>query len=256
MGIIGVKNVAVGGYKFVGNLPQATKTLLQENKRLRDLLVGQYLDYRIAITKLKNSDNWGNLPVEVRQNIAKQENVLIDITDAKNIPNDNWGVPDNVFINGKTKQDILTIPKGERPLPETYLSSSYIQQHLEKFNDEGIVSRIVLKKDFDKYGVGKPDVGKTEFVSTKTEIDEILQLPISEQSRKLGIPVEQLQGGEVLRIDFKLSSKYKVEMSSGNEFGTNELWLPGGKLPGGNLEAIIRTEGMIKDIDYRVKTIF
>lgn len=44
-------------------------------------------------------------------------------------------------------------------------------------------------------------------------------------------------------------------MPTGNEFGTNNLWIPGGKLPEGNSEAIIKTEGMIKDIDYSVKEI-
>lgn len=42
-------------------------------------------------------------------------------------------------------------------------------------------------------------------------------------------------------------------MPCGNEFGANSLWLPGGKLPEGNLEAIIRTEGMVKDINYVIQ---
>ncbi|MDO5616080.1 MAG: hypothetical protein Q4G16_07810 [Cruoricaptor ignavus] len=237
MGIIGVKNVAVGGYKFVGNLPQATKTLLQENKRLRDLLVGQYLDYRIAITKLKNSDNWGNLPVEVRQNIAKQENVLIDITDAKNIPNDNWGVPDNVFINGKTKQDILTIPKGERPLPETYLSSSYIQQHLAKFN-EGAV-RFTSRAAFNKYATLGPDGG---FILPKDYLDDILKeangnLGIIEQ--KLGLEKGYLSSDDIMIVYIKRQNLTGLRMPSGNESGANPLWLPGGYTSGYIPEAVM-----------------
>lgn len=260
-GIIGIKNIVAGvptavngGYKFITTLNKETIALLQENKSLRDLLISHYLNYRISITKFQNSDEYVNLTNEVRQQIVAEKKMFSELTDAKNTAK--WGVVDDVFINGKTKDDILNIPKGSRPLPETYLSSSYIQQHLAKFEKEGIVSRIVLKKDFDRYGIGKPDAGKSEFVSTKSEIDEILKLPISEQSKKLSIPIEQLQGGQVLRIDFKLSNKYKVEMPSGNEFGTNELWLPGGELPDGNLEAIIKTEGMIKEVDYTVKTIF
>lgn len=31
----------------------------------------------------------------------------------------------------------------------------------------------------------------------------------------------------------------KLRMPSGNESGVNELWLPGGKLPNGKLEAVI-----------------
>ncbi|WOC53151.1 hypothetical protein BPO_p0068 (plasmid) [Bergeyella porcorum] len=44
-----------------------------------------------------------------------------------------------VFINGQTSEDILSIPKGQRPAPETYLNASYIREHLAKFEKEGIV---------------------------------------------------------------------------------------------------------------------
>lgn len=54
---------------------------------------------------------------------------------------------------------------------------------------------------------------------------------------KLGIPPTQLQEGALVRIDFKISDRYKVEVPSGNEFGTNDLWLPGGKLPNGKIRS-------------------
>jgi hypothetical protein len=257
MGIIGVKNVAVGGYKFVSNLQQTTKTLLQENKGLRNLLISQYLDYRIAITRLQNSDEYANLTNEIRQQIIAEKKVFSELTDAKNTAK--WGSADEVFINGKTKDDILNIEKGKRPQPSTYLSASYIQQHLAKFENEGMVSRIVTKKSYDDYGIGKPDAGKTEFVSTKSSIDAIINRTngnINQIATDLGIPLSQLEnGGGLVRIDFNLTSKHKVFIPTGNEFGTNPLWLPGGKLPTGEVEAIVKTEGMIKNVDYTVKEI-
>jgi len=39
-----------------------------------------------------------------------------------------------------------------------------------------------------------------------------------------------------------LSKQYRVTMPIGNEFGTNNLWIPGGNLPEGNSEAIIKTK--------------
>ena len=42
-------------------------------------------------------------------------------------------------------------------------------------------------------------------------------------------------------------------MPSGNEFGENTQWLPGGKLPTGQLEAVVKTEGLIEDVDYTIK---
>lgn len=151
-----------------------------------------------------------------------------------------------------TQERILAIPKGERPLPSTYLKRKYIKHHLRKFEKEGVASRIVSKNDFVNFGVGKPDKGKTEFVGLKSEIDFLLSLPLIEQANKLGIPVEQLQNGYLLRINFSLSDDYKVFMPSGNEFGANPKWIPGGKLPTGLHEAIIRTEGMKLNVHYFV----
>jgi hypothetical protein len=160
----------------------------------------------------------------------------------------------DVFVNGWTKEKILALPKGSRPQPSEYLKPEYISNHISKFEQEGTVSRIVLKDAYNKYGIGKPDIGKTEFVSLKSDIDKLIKdangnLDILSQT--LGVPKEQLAGG-LVRIDFKVTSKYKVYMSSGNEFGTNSQWLPGGKLPTGQVEAVVKTEGMIKDVDYFV----
>ncbi|MFN8353082.1 MAG: hypothetical protein U0Y10_01435 [Spirosomataceae bacterium] len=44
-------------------------------------------------------------------------------------------------------------------------------------------------------------------------------------------------------------------MPTGNEFGENSQWLPGGKLPTGQLEAVVKTEGMVKNVDYKVTDI-
>ena len=57
-------------------------------------------------------------------------------------------------------------------------------------------------------------------------------------------------------LNVLISDRYKVEVPSGNEFATNDLWLPRGKLPNGKLESIIKTEGMVKDIDYTIKDIY
>lgn len=69
MAVIGVKNVAVGGYKFVSELPQATKRLLQENKGLRDLLVSKYIEWKTLTTNLDN------LSDSEKQLVKKQEDV-------------------------------------------------------------------------------------------------------------------------------------------------------------------------------------
>jgi hypothetical protein len=151
--------------------------------------------------------------------------------------------------------EALSSPQGSRPDPSTYLSKEYIAEHLSKFTNEGAGSRIVLKKAYDKYGIGKPDVGKTEFISLKSDIDKLIlesNGDVKKIAHSLGIDESQLAGGSLVRVDFKFASKYKPYMPSGNEYGINEKWMPGGKLPDGDLEVIVKTEGMVKDVDYVV----
>lgn len=160
---------------------------------------------------------------------------------------------ESAWKKGWTKEKVLEKPKGSRPNPKEYLTPKYIKEHIELFEKEGIASRIVSKEIFETRGIGKPDVGKTEFVSRKSDIDDILMLSIEEQSVKLGIPLKQFEKGDLVRIDFKLSKEAKLEMPSGNEWGASNKWLPGGVLPEGNLEAIIKTEGLKENVHYTVK---
>lgn len=159
------------------------------------------------------------------------------------------------FINGYDIDKILKFQKPNRLDPSEYLSARYIKNHLKQFEKEGIASRVVSKDAFEKYGIGKPDLGKTEFVSRKSDIDNILMLTREEQAIKLGIPIKQIEKGGLVRIDFKLSKDIKIEMPSGNEWGANDQWIPGGKLPKGNLEAVIKTEGLIENKHYTIKYI-
>ncbi|WP_430612005.1 fibronectin type III domain-containing protein [Flavobacterium sp. JP2137] len=82
MGAIGVKNIAQGGYKYVKAIPPATKTLLKENNGLRNSLLAEYVDYKIAFTNLQNSDEFVNLTNEMRQQIIAQEKVFSELADA------------------------------------------------------------------------------------------------------------------------------------------------------------------------------
>ena len=164
----------------------------------------------------------------------------------------NGGVP---FLKGFSKNKIINITKGKRPNPEEYLPKDYIKKHLKKFEEEGIASRIISSEDYNDYGIGKPDLGKTEFVSSKSDIDQILKLSAKEQAIKLGKPIKQILKGELIRIDFKLSKDVRVEIPSGNEWATNKHWIPGGILPDKNLEAIIKTEGLKENMHYTIKNL-
>lgn len=159
------------------------------------------------------------------------------------------GVP----ISKEKFDEIIATPKNERPLPETYLPAKYIDNHLSEFSNGA--SRIVPRDAYDAYGVGKPDQWASEFVGSKDGISKTIQETAGntqEMAKQLGISKEQLESGELLRIDFFPGDKYKIVIPSGNEFGANSQWLPGGRLPTGKPEVVIWTKGMVKGVDYEV----
>ena len=254
MGVIGIKNLGQAGYKFVKNLPQTTKNLLQKNGNLRSLLVEKYLSYRIAITKLKNSDEWAKLSPNVRKEIVQQEKVFIEFADAKNIPNDQWGIK-GVFINGKTSEDILSIPKGQRPDPSTYLSSGYIQQHLAKFEREG-GAFIIRKRDIVEsiYITMAP----RKFIGLRSDMEGVIR-KYNDSNKNLNILIEELDLGkdyfkatdEVFLIKVP-PKKFIFDFPSGNEVGAyDELWIPGGYTIHGTREAVIsNSENLIHNKDW------
>jgi hypothetical protein len=157
---------------------------------------------------------------------------------------------------GKVRRDIAT-EKGERPPPESYLPPEYIAEHLRNFEDGA--SRILIRSDYEEYGVGKPDPGKSEFVLTKQDADAMITESGGDPAKltqKLGIPADQLVNDSLVIIDFHPTELYSPQIPSGNEWGANKQWLPGGKLPKGDLEAIVKTDGMINGRDYSARDIW
>jgi uncharacterized Zn-binding protein involved in type VI secretion len=137
-------------------------------------------------------------------------------------------------------QSVLEAPKGSRPDPSTYMSKRQIDTHLAEF-DEG-ASRLMLKSNLEKYGPGRED--GTSFVMTKGQADKMLQEAGGSTAKledALGLPRGQLDGDELVRVDFPNPRDLGVRVPSGNEAGANSQWLPGGKLPDGALEAVVET---------------
>ena len=71
MGIIGLKNAGQAGYKFIENLPEQSKKLLQENKALGSLLVSKYLDWKRIV-----SPKIDGLSLAEKQLLSQQEEVF------------------------------------------------------------------------------------------------------------------------------------------------------------------------------------
>jgi hypothetical protein len=143
-----------------------------------------------------------------------------------------------MFKPGFTAGDILAIPKGSRPDPTTYLNPDYIAQHLAQFQKGA--SRLMPKSNFEKYGIAQKD--GTSFIMANHEVDEILAKAAGDKGameKALGLPEGFLERETLVRIDIPSPDKLGLRIPSGNEAGANQFWLPGGKLPDGNLEAVI-----------------
>ena len=130
--------------------------------------------------------------------------------------------------------------KGVRPEPEAYLSKEHIDAHLKLF-EEG-AAYLVPKKMLDKFG--REPVGRKigQFVMTKAEMDSLLAKAggdIAKIEKALGIPPGAWAGETLVRIDVKAPKEHNLRLPSGNEAGANELWIPGGKLPTGQAEAVV-----------------
>ncbi len=134
--------------------------------------------------------------------------------------------------------EVTATAKGARPDPAEYLSPEYVARHQAAFADGG--SRIVLESSHNKYGTFRED-GST-FVMTRADADALLARANGDPAKlelELGLPAGQLSGGGgLVRIDFPAGD---LRIPTGNEAGANDQWIPGGRTPNGNYEAVART---------------
>ncbi|BCQ26028.1 hypothetical protein NK8_42120 [Caballeronia sp. NK8] len=141
-------------------------------------------------------------------------------------------------LDSSTIDRVRAIPKGERPLPETYMPAEVIESQLSQF--DGGPSRFVSKSNLEKYGPAQRD--GTSFVMTKQQADTLLQSTGGDaraMEEALGLPDGFLDSNELVRVDIPDPRDIGLRIPSGNEAGANDLWIPGGKLPTGNLEGVV-----------------
>jgi hypothetical protein len=147
-------------------------------------------------------------------------------------------VASDFSLEAQTIDRIRSLPQGERPDPYTYIPSTVIEAQLGEF-DNG-ASRIMTQTNFEKYGPAQRD--GTSFVMTRAQTDQLLA-SVGGNPRALedalGLPTKFLDSNKLVRVDISVPRELNLRIPSGNESGANSQWIPGGKLPNGNLEAII-----------------
>jgi hypothetical protein len=103
-----------------------------------------------------------------------------------------------------------------------------------------VANKLQSTCDYGRDTLGYPD--NSQFIMTKLEMDQMLARAggnISIIEKELGIPPGAWRGKELVRIDVPDPKSLGLRMPSGNEAGANSLWIPGGKLPTGQMEAVV-----------------
>ncbi|MGE0497374.1 MAG: hemagglutinin repeat-containing protein [Ramlibacter sp.] len=129
-------------------------------------------------------------------------------------------------------EEVISVSRGQRPLPETYLSAEQVSSHLQQFE-----SGVVKIKAAPPAGTEGPPGGT--FVLSKAEADRLISAANGSVSRledALSLPRGTLGNAPVL-VEIKNPSG--LRMPSGNELGANSQWIPGGRTGGGIAEATI-----------------
>ena len=101
------------------------------------------------------------------------------------------------------------------------------------------------KSNLDKYGPAQRD--GTSFVMTNKQADQLIKSTGGDaraMEQALGLPDGFLNDNQLVRIDIPKPRELNLRIPNGNEAGANDLWIPGGKLPTGNLEAVIDIGGV------------
>ena len=145
-------------------------------------------------------------------------------------------------------EKIKGTPKGQKPLPETYLSEEYINNHLNSLKKSGAV-KIMPSEPSGTIG-GK---GGT-FVMSGDELSEIIRNAdgdVAKIESVLGLDKGYLGSNPVIVTIQDTSS---LRLPSGNELGAwPEYWEPGGYTSGGIKEAVINPA---KEGTYTYKHLF
>lgn len=98
----------------------------------------------------------------------------------------------------------------------------------------------MTQSNLDKYGIAQRD--GTSFIMPSHEVSELLSRAGADRralEKALGLPESFLESNTLVRVDIPAPKDLNLRIPSGNEAGANEFWLPGGKLPNGNSEAVI-----------------
>ena len=170
---------------------------------------------------------------EIIQNPPKE--ILSDV-ELKDISKEALEKCNSAGLSDVEVENLRKIQNTKKPEPETYLDSSYIVNHLEKFEDNGCYKIISDKRGEPIGTIGEGDL----FVINGSDLDEILQKANGNPriiEKELSMPDGYLGDNPyIIRAD----NPQNLRMATGNEINAwQDEWCPAGVTRAGVDEAVI-----------------
>jgi len=200
MGVIGIKNLGQAGYKFVKNLPQATKELLQKNGSLRAKLISYYQKWQTEVAQLDNPSQAEKQLVEKQAEVWKAlgfENKIDDIASLVSKWDDLSREEILRLYNSLSKTNIVSSSEkviNQRMILDELnsIGNNFINPY--SFTDE--IIDIVLKEDaifiraFSEYQTGRWMLSLEEFkkINSVEELVKKTALPLVDQKGNIIFP--------------------------------------------------------------------
>ena len=131
---------------------------------------------------------------------------------------------------------VIDTPRGQRPPVDTYLQAEQIERHLASF-DEGAI-RFTARDKVEKYGTLANGEG---FVMPAKEFDALMGRSggdLRAVERELGLDPGYLGDSNTFVAFVERGDLDGLRIPTGNEWGANQNWLPGGYTSGGVPEAV------------------
>ena len=165
------------------------------------------------------------------------------------------GIVQKGMKDGWTIERVLAKPHGERELATVYMTEVYNIAHLKKFEEGAafICPRKIIKDYGDMLGYSDG-----VYVTTTKKMDEMLartQGDMTKIETELAVPPGRWSSQDMCVVYVPKPKDLGLRMPSGNEYGANEFFKPGGYTANGTIEAVInpipKGQYSFKPINYK-----
>ena len=252
----------VGGYKFYKfaenfslntiRVPKVESALEIENRVMENIKASTTAREHSNFKEFALNEKYQQIMNDLRpENLARRQLIEqyrswgLSPSDSVQILEISENAPKVQYQVGISADSILEMPKNQRPEPVDIYEANFLKRHLQQFK-QGTARFQKFKPDETwRNGIVGDKNGNSFWLSKKHA--DILEKVANGDNRLfeklLGFDEGYLGDGPIYRLDVspEVVAQKGVYMSTGNEYGANKWWRPGGRTyPGGIPEVIMR----------------